>query len=156
MNARVRFGVGAILAAIVLWGATAFAQNTPTPTALRTPIAVETVGYQAGNVLTWQAAASIMKFQNGDGIMLMVRNRSASAVTLTVYSVAEPVLGRYGDITVSVPGVGTPTAAEVAPTVLVGPLRAAGFNQKSPNAGYVFVGFSATTSVDVAVVQVVP
>lgn len=84
------------------------------------------------------------EFENDGKTIIIVRNASASPVTVTFTSVADEA-GRTGDV-----------AAVVAAgdTMLFGPLRPSWWNQRSgDHPGSVLVTFSASTSITVAAVR---
>ena len=82
-------------------------------------------------------------FPNNGQTLAIVRNGSASAITVTFTSVPDPY-GRTGDAVVSVPA-GT--------DMVVGPFNQALFNQTSVNPGNVNVSFSAGTTVTMALLS---
>lgn len=82
-------------------------------------------------------------FPNNGQTLAIVRNGSASSITVTFASVPDPY-GRIGDAVVAVPA-GTDMA--------VGPFNQALFNQASVNPGNVNVSFSSATTVTMALVS---
>lgn len=122
---------------------------TQTPTPERTPISPSTLrNYQAGNP-TWVAASTDMNFRN-DGALILVRNASGSDITVLVSSVSDSLLGRTGDITLTVPA----AVGGASGFGLIPPLNKAGFNQRrAPDVGKVYLHFSSTTTVTVAAIR---
>jgi hypothetical protein len=82
-------------------------------------------------------------FTNTGSEYLIVKNGSASSVTVTIKSVPCSH-GRTGDAVVSIPASGERT---------IGPFPRELFNQPSPNWKNVNVDFSAATSVTAAVIK---
>lgn len=112
----------------------------------RTAIAIQEIPFLGSGAISFAAADAVngMLFPNDGKTVLLVKNGGASAITLTVVSVADEY-GRSGDIA-------PPVAA--GEERIVGPLRPALFNQRSgADAGKVYVNFSSGTSVTVAALR---
>lgn len=112
----------------------------------RTSIAIQEVASQSNiAAVTLGAVDSVngMMFPNDGQTILLVQNADAAPKTVTVASVADEA-GRTGDQVITV------AAGKIA---IVGPLRQAWWNQRSSDAGNVYVDFSAATSTTVAALR---
>lgn len=100
----------------------------------------------AGGAVTFGAADATngMRFVNDGKTVLIVKNASAAAITVTVRSVPCSH-GRLGDLIVTVPA----TTGEA----VIGPFAKDLFDQQSTDLGNVYVDFSASASVTVAAVK---
>lgn len=139
----------AVLGIIAGSASLGLAQTATPKTIVPTPIA-----NQGTLNVSFVAIAELMKFQNTAGtVQLIVRNKTTQTCTITVTSVAEPTLGRLGNVSATVP---TATAGTAGISIL-GPFSPAGFNQKSPaaNLGYVLVTAAAAPNCDGADIAVI-
>lgn len=95
---------------------------------------------------TTVVAANGLDFTNDGQSIVMFENYDGSARTVTVVSVADPVTGRSGDLTVTVPAI----SGAVAGTSFIPPLPQHLFNQSS---GKVNINIDAATTVRAYVVN---
>lgn len=111
----------------------------------RTSIATQTLSFQSGAAITLSAADSAngMLFSNDGETLLVVRNASASSITVTVVSVAD-LYGRTGDISATV---------AAGAFWISGPLEPSIWNQTSSDLGKTYVNFSSATSVTVGAIK---
>ncbi len=113
---------------------------------MRTSIAVQDVPFQsnlAGITLGAVDAVNGMMFPNDGATILIIRNSDAAAKTVTIKSVPDEA-GRSVDQVITV------AAGAIA---IVGLLRPAWWNQRSTDAGSVYIDFSAATSTTVAALR---
>jgi hypothetical protein len=96
-------------------------------------------GFQAAD------AANGMKFRNNHPTILLVRNGGASPITVTV------------ETSVTVEGIAVPDRLITVPAGgdrVIGPFLPAYYDQSGADRGFVFVEFSADTSVTVAAIHI--
>jgi len=115
---------------------------------MATPITIRDIGASSGGQITLDAAAANMEYVNTGNLILIVRNASASPVTVTIQGAPEPLFGRDVDKVAVI---------AAAATGVFGPMKPAGFNQQSGvNKGKVLVDFSATATITVGVYRIHP
>lgn len=119
----------------------------------RVAITINSIAKLAGDnelTLTSADAANGHTMVNDGRTILLVQNYDASARTVTVKSVADPVTGRTGDIALSVPA----ASGGVAGTACFNFLPQHLFNQSGQS--YVHVDINAATNVKLAAVSLAP
>lgn len=114
----------------------------------RTAIPITEVPFQGklDNIsFTAADATNQMMFDNDGSTVLVVKNTSGAAVTVTVLSVKDEA-GRSGDLSISVPA--------TTGLAFIGPLRQAWWNQTATDIGKVYVNFSSGTGVSIAALRI--